>query len=200
MLNYFPEIATTICVLIYFLMYVVGIKKGRVKPVLATWVFFSFTTILSVLTDFKESGVHGLLSNTFNIADTLAVVTIFIIVLFQKDVRRKFNQFEKGCLVAVIAICALWLLTGANVFAHLSIQAMLVVAYLPTLMHLWKATKNTESLGKWFFDFLASVFGTIRPLENMALLPLVYCLRSIVSTLAVIFLILRLKYKEKYIH
>jgi len=65
------------------------------------------------------------------------------------------------------------------------------------LAHLWKATKNTETLGGWSFDSLASVIGIIEPLKTMALLPLVYGIRSIVSTLTVIILILRLKYRER---
>lgn len=197
MFTFLPQIIMTLCIIAYASIYLVGIRKGTVKPVLATWLFLTLATVLSILTDYKESGISGLLSNAFNIIDTLAVTTIFIVILFRKDSRKTFNKFEKGCLYAVTIIFIAWIVTGQNVLAHLAIQAIMVIAYLPTLFHLWNATENTEALGTWVFDFTASVFGVIEPLKVMAFLPLVYGFRSIISTLAVIVLILRLKYKKK---
>lgn len=196
MTQFLPQIIMVICIIIYAGIYLVGIKRGTVKPILATWLFLSLATLLSIVTDFKETGVHGLLANAFNIADTFAVLVIFIVVLFRTDTRRTFNQFEKWCLGLVVFIFIAWLLSGANIVAHLSIQAILVLAYLPTLVHLWKAIKNTEALGTWSFDCLASLFGLYEPLRTGQLLPTVYGVRSVVSTLLVIILILRIKYKN----
>ena len=184
------------CIIIYVSIYLVGIKKGNVKPVLATWLFFVLATILSFITDFRQSEVSGLLADAFNIVDTFATLVIFLVIVFNKDTNKSFNKFEKGCLFAVFAIFILWLVSGQNILAHLAIQAILIIAYLPTLIHLWKAEKNTESLSMWSFDSAASALGTVEPLRTMTLLPLVYGIRAVVSTLAVIVLIIRLKIRN----
>jgi hypothetical protein len=194
--QFFVQLAMVLCIVIYLSFYLVGIYRGKVKPTFATWLFLALATILSLITDYRETGAAGLLANSFNLVDTIAVLFIFIIVLFLKDSRRAFTSFEKGCLAAVIVIFILWLLSGQNVLAHLAIQAILVIAYLPMLVKLWYATENTESLGTWFFDFSASCFGLIEPLRAMAFLPLVYVIRSIISTLVTVILILRIPRKQ----
>lgn len=190
----------TLCIVIYVTIYLVGIKKGNVKPILATWLFFSLATVLSFFTDYKETGQSGLLANALNIVDTFATWSIFLVVLFKKDTNRKFNKFEEGCLLAVGIIFIVWILSKQNVLTHSAIQCILVVAYLPTLFHLWKTKENTESLSMWSFDSAASVFGTIEPLRTMTFLPLIYGIRAVISTLAVVVLIIRLKYKQKKIN
>lgn len=197
MFKFLPEIGTIVFVAIYFSIYVVGIKKGQVKPVLATWLFLSLATFLSIVTNFRESGVSGLVANTYNIVDTFSVIIITVIILFREDTRFTFTIFEKYCLGAVTFVCLIWLLTGQNILAHLSIQVILVIAYLPTFSHLWKATQNTESLGTWGFNFVASIFGVVEPVRRLDLLPMVYGFRSILCTLAVSLLIVRIKIRER---
>ena len=193
--NLLIGIVITVCIAIYVTFYLVGMKRGQVKPVLATWLFLSFATILSFIMDFRQTGISGIASNLFNVVDMVAVFGIFVLILFRKDTRRTFNMFEKVCLGTVLVIFIGWLMSGQNIAAHLAIQGILVVAYLPMLVHLWKAKINTESLGTWSFDCLASAFGLIIPLMTHDFLPTVYGIRSMLSTLAVIALILRLKYK-----
>src|SRR3989344_4966623 len=191
------QLAIVACIVVYASFFLRGMSRGTVRPVLATWLFLSLATILSFITNFAESGARGLLANSFNMIDTLAVWIISLVVIFHKDTRTQFTRFEKWCLGVVVVIFIGWLISGQNVMAHLSIQAILVIAYLPTLHKLWLATKNTESLGGWSFDCLASVFGIVEPLQTVAVLPLVYVIRSIVSTLSVIFLILRIKFLKR---
>src|SRR3989344_5945356 len=177
------QLAMIVCVIVYVTLFLLGIRRGKVRPVLATWLFFSLATLLSFLTNFAQNGVSGILANSFNITDTVGVWTIFFVVVFHKDTRKQFTKFEKWCIGAVTVIFIGWLISGQNIAAHLSIQTILIIAYLPTLAHLWRSTKNTETLGGWSFDSLASIFGIIEPLKTMALLPLVYGIRSIISTL-----------------
>jgi len=193
MIKFLPETAMTLCVVGYATIYIAGIKRGKVKPILATRIFLLSAIILSALTNYRQSGIHGLLANGLNVIDTLATLSIFLVTVFHKDTRKKFTGFEKICLSTLIFIFLVWIISGQNILAHLSIQAILVVAYLPTVTHLWKSKKNTESLGAWFLDFVASVLGIMEPLKIMDLLPLVYVIRSIISTFVVIVLILRIK-------
>lgn len=192
----FPEIAMALCVIAYAVVYIVGIKRGKVKPILATRIFLLSAILLSALTNYRQSGINGLLTNALNIVDVFATLSIFLFSVFNKNTRKKFTKFEKTCLSVVIIIFLIWIISGQNILAHLSIQAILVVAYLPTVIHLWKSSENTESLGAWSFDFIASVIGIIEPLKNMDLLPLVYVTRSITSTFVVIILVLRIEWNN----
>ena len=193
-----PDIIIFICIATYLVIYLNGIRSGKVKPTLSTWIFFAFAGVLSFITDFRETGVAGLFANSYNILDTSGVfVTLSFIFLFQKNINKKFNKIEKWCLTAVIIIGVLWLLSGQNVLAHLSIQLILLISYIPMFVHLWKANENTESLSMWSIDSLASAVGCIKPILSMDLLPAVYGLRSAVSTFTTVLLILRLKHKAK---
>ncbi len=115
------QIAMTACIITYASIYLVGIQRSKVKPILATWIFMSLATILSFLTDFAETGIAGVLANSFNTVDTLATLIIFAVILCTKDIRKTFTGFETGCLAAVIIVFIGWLLSGQNVVAHLSI-------------------------------------------------------------------------------
>ena len=189
--------AIAICIAIYVSIYLMGIKRGTVKPILATWIIFSLATTFSFITDFSQSGSQGLLANSFNIMDMLACIIIFVVAVAKKDIRRSFTLFEKGCLSAVIVIFIGWLLSGQNVVAHLCLQAIMVIAYLPTLVHLWNAQKNTESFSMWSFDCVASFLGIIEPAMTHAVLPLVYSIRATLSAFAVMVLIVRLRWRKK---
>ena len=197
MLKFLPNIALTIIIATYLFIYLKGIKSGKFKPTLSTWIFFAFATFLSVITDFRETGIHGLFANSYNILDAFGTfITLAFILFFQKNINKGFNKLETVCLIGVIAIGIFWLFSGLNVFAHLSIQAIMFIAYIPMVSYLWKAKENTESLGNWSLECLASAIGCINPILNKDLLPMVYGLRSLFSTFLTVLLILRLKYKE----
>jgi len=190
-LTLFIQIAIVVCIVMYTSIYLHGITRGTVKPVLATWLFFSVATVLSFITNFSESGVQGVLENSYNIVDTLASLLIFIVVLFTKGLRKSFTVFEAVCVGAVILIFVTWLLSGQNILAHLCLQVILVIAYLPTLVHLWNARESSEPPTTWSLNALAAVFGIIEPIRSHDFLPLIYGIRSIISCLAVILLIVR---------
>lgn len=186
-----------IFIVIYCGIYLHGIFKGKIKPILSTWLLLLFATILSFLTDYKETGRDGLFSNAFNMIDGFATLSIFLVVLFYKDTRKKFSLFEKRCLFATFLIFIFWIISGENILSHLAVQVILVIAYFPTIIHLWHAKKNTESLSMWTINCVAAAFGTIEPIRSMSLLPLVYGLRAVVCTLTVALLVFRLKLKTK---
>ena len=190
------QLGIVACIAGYACIYIVGIKRGKVKPVLATWLFLALATILSFITNYSESGLSGLLANSYNIIDTIASLLIFSFVFTRKHIRKTFTRFEKGCIGAVIVVFVAWLLSGQNVLAHLCLQAILVIAYLPTLVHLWNAKENTESVTTWSLNAVAAILGVVEPIRMGAILPIVYGVRSILSCIAVVALSLRLDLKE----
>ena len=96
--------AIVACIAMYASIYLLGIRRGDVRPVLATWVLLSLATIMSFVTDFAETGLQGMRTNFFNMADTVAVIVILIVVLLQKHIRRSFNSFDTWCICASLAI------------------------------------------------------------------------------------------------
>ncbi len=196
-MSVYINIAIVFCVLAYATTYLLGIKNGRVRPVLATWIFITFASILSVITDFAQTGMHGLFLNFYNIVDAVACIIILFTILINKNTRRQFTRFEKNCIIAVTIVFLFWLVSGQNIVAHLAIQVILVIAYFPTVVHLWVSSVNTESIGMWAWDTVASCLGLIEPIGAQALLPIAYGVRSAVSTFTVVLLILRLEYKIK---
>lgn len=188
--------AIVLCIGIYISVYLSGIQKRNVKPVLATWVLFALAAILSFVTDLAETGTEGIQANFFNLADSCAILLILGVVLWQKDTRRSFTSFEKWCIGIALIVALVWLASGQNVLAHLSIQVILFIAYVPTLKHLWASTRSTESLSMWFFNFLAALLGIIEPLRTMSLLPTVYAARAVICTSLVMIFILRLQLRQ----
>jgi hypothetical protein len=197
MIKFLPQIIIFFCVFASTLIYIKGIRNNTVKPILATRIFLLLAFLLSILTSYKQTGMHGLTANMLNIVDFLSILATFFAMIFSKNKNRKFTKFEKICLYFVILIFLIWIITKQNILANILIQIILVIAYLPTLIHLWKSQENTESLNAWSLDFLASIFGMIIPFQTMDLLPLIYGIRSTISTFAVAVLILRIKFKGK---
>jgi hypothetical protein len=196
MLKFLPQIIIFACVFASTLIYINGIRNDTVKPILATRIFLLLAFFLSALTNYRQTGTNGLWANMFNIADVLSVLATFIAMAFSKKSRTKFTKFEKICLYFVILIFLMWIVSGQNILANILIQVILVIAYLPTVVHLWKSEENTESLSAWSLDFFASIFGMIVPLLMMDFLPLIYGIRSTICTFAVIALIWRIKFKK----
>jgi hypothetical protein len=198
-IKFLPQIIIFFCVGISTLIYVRGIKNDTVKPILANRVFLLLAFLLTFLTSYNQTGTYGLMADMFNIVDILSVLITFFAMAFSKNNRTKFTKFENICLYFVILIFLIWIISRQNILANVLIQIILVIAYLPTFIHLWKSQENTESFGAWSLDFFASIFGVIIPLQTMDLLPLIYGIRSTISTFIVIILILRIKFRDKKI-
>jgi hypothetical protein len=196
MLKFLPQILIAACVFTQTCIYIKGIRNNTVKPILATRVFLLLAFLLTFLTNYSQTGIRGLGANVLNIVDVLSVSATFIAMGFSKNNRREFTKFEKICLYFVILVFLMWIVSGQNILDNILIQIILVIAYLPTVIHLWKSEENTESLSAWSLDFFASVVGIIAPLQTMDLLPLVYGIRSTISTLTVMLLILRIKFRK----
>lgn len=192
------QIPMIICIMTYAFIYLTGILQGKVKPVLATWLLLALATTLSFLTNLAQTGTMGLLANSFNVVDMLATLVLFLTILLRKNLRKNFTRFEQGCLIVVLIVFAGWLASGQNILAHIAIQIILVIAYMPTLVHLWKAQLNTESVASWSLNCIASILGMAEPLRTRDLLPILYTGRAVIFTSLVVFLILRVQCKKNF--
>ena len=75
------------------------IRKGRISPSLAMWVFFTIAVVGSLLTYLAEGG-FGLWDNILNTADVVLVSTVSLAILLYGDKSTRFNRFDLGCLAA----------------------------------------------------------------------------------------------------
>jgi len=176
------------------LRYVWLLRKKKISPALAMWVFFTIATVGSLLTYLGE-GQFGLLDNILNTADILLVAGVAVAILIYGDRSTRFTRFDLGCLGAVLGIIAVWAITQEHVIAHSAIQAILVIAYFPVVRRMWTTNRNTESFSMWIGLMLAPVFSL---LSSKGLLATVYAVRAIACTGALLLLMIRLEWKERH--
>lgn len=163
------------------------VRRGRISPALAMWVFFTVATVGSLLTYLGE-GRYSPLDNILNTADILLVGTVAVWIALYGDRSTRFTRFDLGCLVAVTAIVIAWAVTREHVVAHSAIQAILVIAYFPVVRRLWRAERNTESFTMWIGLLVAPAFSL---LSSQGVLATVYAVRAIVCTGLLLLLMLR---------
>ena len=167
--------------------YTILIRRGGIKPALAMWTFFSIAVGGSLATYLFE-GDYTPLDNILNTADLFLCVYVSVIIYVFGDTSTRFNRFDRGCLVAVLAILTMWAFTRRHTEAHLLIQLILVIAYFPVIKRLWNSSENTESFAVWAGLLLAPVFSL---LSSKGVLASVYAVRAIVSTSVLMILMAR---------
>lgn len=163
------------------------IRRGRISPALAMWVFFTVATVGSLLA-YLGAGRYSPLDNILNTADILLVGTVAVWIALYGDRSTRFTRFDVGCLAAVTAIVIAWAVTREHVVAHSAIQAILVIAYFPVVRRLWRAERNTESFTMWIGLMVAPAFSL---LSSQGVLATVYAVRAIVCTGFLLLLMLR---------
>jgi len=173
--------------------YVWLIRKRRIKPALAMWIFFTIAVAGSLVTYLAEGG-FSLWDNILNTADILLVGSVAVAIALFGDHSARFSRFDLGCLVAVVLILVVWMLTRQHVAAHLAIQAILVIAYLPVVRRLWRSHENTESFAPWIGMMLAPALAL---LSSKGTLATVYAVRAIACTGGLLMLMLRVEWRSR---
>ena len=133
-------------------------------------------------------GDFGFLDNILNTADFFLVSVVALAILRYGDRSTRFTRFDFGCLAAVALVLVAWGLSRQHVAAHLAIQTILVIAYIPVVRRLWHAERNTESYVMWLGLMIAPLFGL---LSSKGTLAAVYAIRSSVCPALLLLLMLR---------
>jgi len=188
----FAVIATN---LLIGIRYIWLIRKQRICPAFAMWVFFTIAATGSLLTYLAE-GNHSPLDNILNTADILLVAGVSVAIFIWGEPSTRFNRFDLGCLIAVLAIVAIWGVTRQHAAAHSAIQAILVIAYFPVIKRLWTGNRNTESFTMWIGLMLAPCFSL---LSSKGVLATVYAVRAIVSSGLLMLLMLRAERRQRFL-
>lgn len=175
------------------LRYVYLIRRDRIRPALAMWVFFTIAVIGSLATYLSEGG-YGLLDNILNSADLLLCGGVALAIVLWGDRSSRFSRFDVGCLGAVLLIIVVWAATRQHSLAHLAIQLILVIAYFPVIKRLWRSDRNTESFTMWIGLLLAPIFSL---LSSKGTLATIYAVRAIVSTALLLVLMTRVEIRSR---
>ncbi len=186
-------IAVVIINLFILVRYCWLIWKERIKPALAMWSFFSIAVGGSLIT-YLSAGDYSLLDNILNTSDFVLVVTVAVFIFIFGDRSTRFSRFDLGCLIAVLAIVAFWVISQRHFVSHISIQVILVIAYFPVINRIWKSNENTESFAAWIGLFLAPCISL---LSSKGVLATIYSLRAIISTSVLLASMVRAEFKQK---
>lgn len=172
--------------------YVWLIRKKRIQPALAMWVFFTIAVVGSFVT-YLSDGAFSPFDNILNTSDIALVGLVSVAIWIWGDKSSRFSRFDLGCLGAVLAILVFWGFTRQHAAAHLSIQAILVIAYFPVVKRIWQADRNTESFAAWIGMLLAAALSL---LSSKGWLATVYAVRAVVCTGSLLILMLRARRRE----
>jgi len=117
--------------------------KKKSKPALAMWFFFSIAVAISLITYLKD-GDYSFFDNVLNSLDLILTLFVTLAIVVLGDRSTWFNKFDLGCLIAVLAIVAFWLISKNHWVTNISVQLILVIAYFPVVRRMLKAKENTE--------------------------------------------------------
>ena len=170
------------------------IRKGRISPALAMWVFFTIAAVVSLLT-YLADGEFSPLDNILNTADIALVGFVALWIALYGDRSTRFNRFDAGCLVAVALIVVVWGVTRQHIAAHAAIQLIMVIAYVPVIRRMWRANRNTESFTMFIGLLLAPIFSL---LSSRGTLATVYAARTIACTGMLLVLMVRAEWRVRH--
>ncbi len=185
----FSIISVSLLNLIITIRYCWMLYKGKIKPALAMWVFFTIAVGMSLVTYLAKDN-FSIWDNILNTTDLILVLTVSIAIAIWGDKSSKFTKFDTGCLIAVIVAILFWAITQNHLITNLSIQLIMVVSYFPVIRRLFQSKENTEPFSVWIMMMLVPVFSL---LSSKGLLATIYSVRAIVCVGLLLLLMLRVE-------
>lgn len=167
--------------------------KGRIKPALAMWLFFTVAVGMSLIT-YMADGSYSFLDNILNTTDIIYVGTVAVAILIWGDKSSRFTRFDKGCLIAVLLIVLFWIITQNHVITNFCIQGIMVISYFPVVKRLIESKENTEPFSVWFIMLLTPAISL---LSSKGTLATVYSVRAIICVALLMVLMFRIELISK---
>jgi hypothetical protein len=172
--------------------YVLKIRRGEIRPSLATWIMFALGSGLSLVSYLQVAHLDWK-SGILNTIDTGAITAILIAIFTRGDHAVRLQRFEKIYLSVALLIVGVWAMMKSGLVPNLLLQGLMTWAYLPTIQKLLSARKNTESLSAWVMIFAASLCGLYPAIAGRQVLAVIYALRA--SGLVGITLVIIIRYE-----
>ncbi len=169
------------------------IRKQKIQPALAMWLFFLLAIATSFITYLRNGGI-GATGNILNATDLFLATSVVVSILIYGDKSSGFNKFDLVCLALVIIIMIFWFATGAHFVTNLLIQAILVIAYFPVVERMVRLKRNTETFTGWTGMLLAAIVSLFSVEGSLAY---IYSIRAIVCISLLMGLMFYFTYKSK---
>ena len=169
--------------------YIYKIFTGKVRPALSTWIILFTGTSLSLITYLLASD-WNFTGNFVNVMDPLIDMAIILTIVFWSKTKIKFDSFEKWYLATGGLITLFWILSNNPFVSNLLIQALIFVAYFPTIQKLIIEKTKTESYFLWSIMIFTGVVAIFPVVVSGNLLSIIYTGRTILMPSIIIFLML----------
>lgn len=172
---------------------------GKVQPPPATFLILSLMFGLSFFM-YAQKATWSFGANIGLTVSTLSVwmVTPWLMGLlaFRKKLRVEFNPFQWKMITAALVTMVFWLLTDDHFISYVLLQVIAVIGYVPTMVRLWKAKKNTDSLVFWLSVFFAVLVASYAAWLRNDIEAWIYIARAVPCVMIIIVLMIRLEIKK----
>lgn len=158
--NLFSLLATLLVPVVYIL-YFRQVVRGLSVPNPATWLVWSTVMLLNALTYFLVSD-----KDPFKTSITVVTLVLMVAVMTYSWLKGKFSPLkktEKYILFLCGLIFIFWQTTGQIELAHLFLQIILFISFVPTIAGIIVG-KNKESSPPWIIaiiSYLLLIISTI---------------------------------------
>lgn len=172
--------------------------REKTKPVLASWIVMSSTSILSYAT-YWTSPNPSIASNASNIATVFGGLIVVLVVAWRQRDVVEFTVFQRWCLkitgvIGVLWIILVWGLHRTGIAPNVLTQLVMFIAHLMTAEQLRHAKKNTEPLFTWWCVMIASIIAIYTATDALAVL---FATRATVTSAMLVWLMHRIRQKNR---
>ncbi len=169
------------------------------RPALATWFIFLIARGAGII-PYAASGDPSFTANVAHFVDTVVVGGVFITLVYCR-VPWEMSRVRWACVIATPIILLLWVVFQEHEkTAYSLLQAVMVMAYWPTIENVWRAEKNPEPFGFWVIGFTASLIGLFPAIALWDELAIINSARALFLVGLVIVLMARLELRERSAH
>jgi hypothetical protein len=196
-LREWSALVSAVLVTVATIWYIYLAIRGKIKPVLASWIVLGCTMTLSFAT-YWTSPKHSIVSNASNAASVVSAMGILITTAWLQRGVVSFSRFQKWCLsiaglITLFWVILVWGLHRTGIVPNVLTQVLLLVGYLVTAQKLWRATKNTESFFTWWCLVIASAIALYTAIVSKDALAMLYATRATLASATLVWLMYRIE-------
>lgn len=182
-------------------VYSAKLIRKESHPRIATWLIFEIGVLMSLVIYFSSHD-HSVIRAALNVTDGVVVTVILIALFFEHRTRGiRFTRNEQLCLAISCVSVAAWMLTQTAWVGFAGFQAVMTIAYAPTVESLWswKPGRAPEPAATWATNAAAALIAVVIDLAGAHpdYVAMLYSLRAFALCITVVVLVERWKYKSR---
>lgn len=174
--------------------------RKQSHPRVATWLIFEIGVAMSLAAYFASND-HSIVKAALNLTDAV-VVTVILALLFmeRRGERLRFTQNEMLSLAIACITVAVWAISKSAWIAFAGFQAVMSVAYIPTIENVWRwrPGRPPEPVETWSINAVAALIGVGVDLTGSRdYVAMLYPLRAFILCMTIVVLVARWKRKSR---